>query len=1174
MAQDPIAERSPVARVRVTLAEAWNATFVGRYIKSHHISRTALVGAAISVAILFFAVGAALRLLVGPISLGPLSGQISDALAQALPGITVKYDQAAVEWSRDQGRVNLVVLGARVFDTKGRIIAQAPQMDIDLAAQPFISGKIVVTRITLVGVQLTLVRNVDGTLRLGVEHDDSQRDIISRITDAINKNSSSASSLQSFAIRDARVAFMDESTGMFLVAPKADVRIATEGEKLIASLIADIEVSGRAAHIVGQVALPPRAGPVYGKIQVTGLDIAALGNNAKMFRFLRSVAMIADFSSNFAIEGTHLLGADFAVSAAGNATIIGIRHTVHVAKLHLAGSYDRAKARIGLQDATLDSDQLRAHIVGGMNLIYDPSGAITRLGVDLTADKTALAMPGTFTQPVFLPLASLHGSYVPQTHDILIDSLNTTGGALVLAASGRITLVDNTSPVLELKGRIEPLAVRDMLHYWPLGMGAGARDWIDANIFSGSLGPIVFETHLPAGAFDAPAIPDSTLLMTFPITNAELNYVHGLTHMTGVFANARLTGNSFSADVNRGRIGPLLVSRGHAVIADLSAPAAPGEITAHIDGSMTDILKLTDMKPLNYATRFGIDPGSTAGKAAVDLDFHVPMRRNLNVDDIGISVKAAVSGFGISLSKTTRLTDGAVNFDIDNTHLHAAGAIGLASSRLTVDWNEDFHATGISSKIALKGAMDQAAREMLGITGINDYLRGPIGVTGTLTGHRGQIVGADLNLDLSAATLSLDLVGIAKPAGFPAKGHATAVFGPHSTIQSENMTIDAGPSLQTTMALTFNAEGHLATLSAPSVKSGSSNDFSFLLTRAATGVDIVVKGHSVDGSQIARRGSGDNANGGGKPSGKSSSSFDGPFHIDARLERVVLRNNVVLAPFALDVAGVADRPVTMTLSGKVAKTGTLTGSIAPAGGDRRLTLDTSDIGTLARGLFGFTSMKGGSLDLTATLHGSGTAAAADDGATDDYQGTLDIKDFRLLNQPFLARLFSAGSLVGFGNLMQGGGIEVDHLKVPFSANNGVLAIHTARATGPAIGISAEGYIDRPKNEIALKGTLVPLFGINSVLGYIPFLGNLLISKPGEGIIGMTYTVSGNADEPKISVNPLSLVTPGIFRRIFEGKMPNAADAQSNAPPAQVVVTPQGQGTKPPATPPAPEKAPN
>jgi hypothetical protein len=54
---------------------------------------------------------------------------------------------------------------------------------------------------------------------------------------------------------------------------------------------------------------------------------------------------------------------------------------------------------------------------------------------------------------------------------------------------------------------------------------------------------------------------------------------------------------------------------------------------------------------------------------------------------------------------------------------------------------------------------------------------------------------------------------------------------------------------------------------------------------------------------------------------------------------------------------------------------------------------------------------------------------------------------------------------------------------------------------------------------------------------------------------MTYVVSGNADEPRISVNPLSLVTPGILRRIFEGKMPNAANAPSNSKPTSAPANP-------------------
>ncbi|HEY0303253.1 MAG TPA: hypothetical protein VGC36_18045, partial [Rhizomicrobium sp.] len=428
------------------------------------------------------------------------------------------------------------------------------------------------------------------------------------------------------------------------------------------------------------------------------------------------------------------------------------------------------------------------------------------------------------------------------------------------------------------------------------------------------------------------------------------------------------------------------ISRGHAVIPDLTATQS--RITAHLDGSMTDILKLTDMQPLNYATRFGIDPDATAGKASVDLDFHVPMRRNLNVDDIGINVKAVVGGFGISLGKTARLSDGAVTFEIDNNRLRASGTTGLATSRLAIDWVEDFHPAGaVSSKIDVKGAMDQAAREMLGLGGLNDYLRGPVGVSGTLFGYRGQLKSADLNLDLTPAALAVDLVGIGKPAGFPASAHAVATFAPHSVIASERMTI-TGPSLQATMALTFDGAGTLTELDAPSVRAGAANDFAFNLKRGPAGLDVSLRGRSLDGTQIARRGSGTGtgpgkSSGGSRPGGKSDSTFAEPFHINAKLDRVALRGGVAIAPFSLDVTGVADRPATMTLVAKVGKTGTLSGSIAPAGNDRQLTLATTDMGTLARGLFGFNSMKGGKLDLRATLHGPAAAPAADDAAAND-----------------------------------------------------------------------------------------------------------------------------------------------------------------------------------------------
>ena len=61
-------------------------------------------------------------------------------------------------------------------------------------------------------------------------------------------------------------------------------------------------------------------------------------------------------------------------------------------------------------------------------------------------------------------------------------------------------------------------------------------------------------------------------------------------------------------------------------------------------------MTLIDMKPLNYPTRFGIDPKTTLGNAAIDLSLQVPMLAH-NADKLGILVKAHVDDFAVTLGK-------------------------------------------------------------------------------------------------------------------------------------------------------------------------------------------------------------------------------------------------------------------------------------------------------------------------------------------------------------------------------------------------------------------------------------------------------------------------------------------------------------------------------------------
>jgi hypothetical protein len=47
----------------------------------------------------------------------------------------------------------------------------------------------------------------------------------------------------------------------------------------------------------------------------------------------------------------------------------------------------------------------------------------------------------------------------------------------------------------------------------------------------------------------------------------------------------------------------------------------------------------------------------------------------------------------------------------------------------------------------------------------------------------------------------------------------------------------------------------------------------------------------------------------------------------------------------------------------------------------------------------------------------------------------------------------------------------------------------------------------------------------------------VLTRRGEGLFGFNYRLRGTADDPQVSVNPLSILTPGMFRDIFRRPPP-------------------------------------
>ena len=106
------------------------------------------------------------------------------------------------------------------------------------------------------------------------------------------------------------------------------------------------------------------------------------------------------------------------------------------------------------------------------------------------------------------------------------------------------------------------------------------------------------------------------------------------------------------------------------------------------------------------------------------------------------------------------------------------------------------------------------------------------------------------------------------------------------------------------------------------------------------------------------------------------------------------------------------------------------------------------------------------------------------------------------------------------------------LKVDFTRSAGRVVLHDGVVRGPVLGGTIDGHIDYGADNMDLRGTLIPLYGANNLLGQLPVVG-LFLGGEKEGLVGVTYEVVGKPGNPVLHVNPLSALAPGLLRKVFE-----------------------------------------
>ena len=1105
------------------------------------LRRIAWIAGSVSAALIFFAGGVFLRLLMGPISLGPAAGYIEDSINRAVTGLVVRFDSAVLEWSRMDSRIYLTVLGTRIFDPNGRIIAQAPKANLDFDAVNLLAGNLTLERIALVGVQLTGMRASDGTIRLGFGLQQDDTDVLKTIREMLQSGGSSGSSLDGLSIRNARLAFRDEPTGLFVISPDTNFTLENSSAGLSATVESAIEISGIPTRIVARAALRDDGMPRRGTFEIQGLSLPALSKNNPALAHLQPYAVTSNVQADFELDDSGALTATkFHLDGSGAVATAAVKTPLQMDKFDIVGSYDRVRDRVVLDSISLQGKPVAGKAKASFALTRK-DGAVSAAAGEIAAEGVKLSFPGFLRQDLTLSKFSLKADYDQMSRRLSFERATVDAAAIAAEASGAVTFADGAAPALTLSGTLQPITVSDLLLHWPLGVGVGAEEWIRSQVQGGMMGPVHVEANFPAGTLDQDIIPENALLMTFPFENMSVRYLGEMTPLTAARGEATLTGEAFRATVASGTVGPIAVSEGDLEILDYNSPTASARIRVRTDGQVADVLRLIDEQPLGYTKRFGIDPATTRGTSTVNLDFAIPLLKDVPVERVGIGVQASVAGVSVAIDDRRRLENATAQIALDKEQLTSLGNGDVSGVPVSFRWTESFNANQLSTRVDVTGRLDDASRAKLGFSE-PVWLKGTMPVQVTFTGHRFDFTDAAIRADMTQAFAEFGLFNLVKRQGTPATATARVHFNPQGTIAINDLVV-TGEGLQARGTISLREDGRLIKVSLSEMRAGAANDFAIDVEPIEeTGLALRLQGKSLDATKIF----GDTEKAPAAPAAQDRSlGWKDPLQVTVRLDRILFKGdqsfrnvsgNVSLAAneritgFALDALGPGDNKIK--------------GMFSVDNGTRNLSLDADDAGAFINTFTGFTSIRGGNFQARVSFPADSGSRAV------DYSGTVTLNEIVVTEQPFLARLFAAGSLDGPLRLLQGEGIRITRMTAPFSSQGRVVTIHEGRASGPSVGGTFEGVVDRRTDTIGLSGTMVPAYGINSMLGAVPILGDILASRKGEGVFGVTYAMKGPLDDPTLTVNPLSVLTPGILRRIFEFKTPEAPPQEAEGQPPQ------------------------
>jgi hypothetical protein len=1129
------------------------------------IRRVGIGSGALAAVLLIGLLGLWWRLASGPIQLDVFTPWLVSAIEDNF-GSRERVEVGGTQIERtENGGAAVRIRDIVVRDPDGAVVARAPKAEVRVSALSLLSGHMRAESLNLVGAQLhvRIERNGEVTVFTGAD----KHPIATASVPVIGPAANSA--------REPKAPFRTAAAPpQSLAAPPAaslSLRRSSEVLAAVLSWIDGIGETGLDGHDLRELGLKEgtltvddeRSGKDWSLANIKlslerprgGGVIIRLGSESdkRPWALVASVQPIRNGARSIQIEARHVpangllralhLGdgslqtsVPLSASLRGEIGSDGVPRNVAgrlVAEAGFIGDSSQDDGRVDLDRAEFKFDwdpaaralSVPFQIVAGgdrMTLLAQveapaqPGGAWS---FKVGGGTAMLARPGESSNPLILNRVAISGTYDPAKQRLVFSDGDIGNMDVSVAMSGSAEYADGD---LHLNAGFagKRMSVADLKRLWPVFVAPKVRDWFNQHLDSGIVDHVTIAVNAPLETLKegGPPVPDRGLSIEAVATNCVIHPVDGLpalkdadltVHIVG--RNAQIAVGKATADLPSGR--KLVLSAGLFEVPDTAPHQPPARVHFKLDGPVPAAAELLAMDRLREVAGAPFDPATTHGTASAQVSLAMPLKPDLPPGSTNYTIAVDATNFSAEHMIMGQRLDAALLHVIATPQgFQFKGDVKIAGAPANLEYHQARDTGDVDIK--LQGTLDAAARNSLGLDQANTIGGAiPIRVNGHIEGGSERDGRFAITADLTSAQIDGFLPGWIKPAGKPSRATLTLVTAADS-IHIDDLVIEgAGGGVKG--AVDLDGSGALLSANFQSYGFSDGDKATLKAERSPDGaMRVTMRGEVYDGRGFIKLLTGGSRS--AAPGNQQTPDID----LDFKLGAVLAFNGEALSNVDLKMSRRAGEVRSFGLSAKIGRNGALSGELhGQADGRQVVYLRSTDAGALFRATDVYPRMLGGQLVMTMDAPSANNAG----------QGTLAVRDFTVHDEAELQRAATNGAQNGVQSARND--LQFSSLRVDFTRAPGRIALRDGVVRGPVLGGTIDGMVDYTRDTVDLRGTLVPLYGANNFFGWIPVVGPILGGQK-EGMFGFTYQVVGRPGRPVLNVNILSLLAPGVLRKIF------------------------------------------